>query len=318
LPRRTGPLIVEKIESVISHLIEQAKNLGFVSMGISRPGKPLFFDYFCEWIAASRQGDMHWLARHLDIRQNPLKLLPGCQSIISLAYPYSAVKPLTSDGFSTARYTEPDKPDYHDRLKRLARGLVSSLLEWYPGCKNRICVDSAPILERSFAYASGMGFIGKNNTLIIPGYGSYVFLAEILTTAQIPQTETIPKEDKCGSCILCLDACPTGALEAPYSLNASKCLSYLTIEYHGAINNSFIKKMGNCFFGCDLCQEVCPFNEYISPGKIYLPSADDILGMEENEFKARLGKTAFKRAGLKKIKSNIRAIKPDSVNRQPL
>lgn len=302
---------------MISHLIEQAKNLGFVSVGISRPEKPLFFDRFREWIAASRQGDMHWLARHLDIIQNPAKLLPGCKTIISLAYPYSAAKPLTPDGFSTARYTEPNKPDYHDRLKKLAREMVSCLHEWYPGCRNRFCVDSAPILERSFAFKSGMGFIGKNNALIIPGHGSYVFLAEILSTAQIPQKETLPKENKCGSCVLCLNTCPTGALEAPYSLNASNCLSYLTIEYHGAINNSVGEKMGNCFFGCDLCQEVCPFNKDISSGNISLPSTDEILGMEEKDFQARLGKTAFNRAGLKKIKSNIRAIKPDSVNRQP-
>lgn len=278
-------------------------------MGISRPGRPLFFDRFCEWIAAGKQGDMHWLENHRDLRENPEKLLAGCRTIISLAYPYSSTKPSTSDGFSTARYADPQKSDYHDRLKKLARTLVENIVERDPGCKTRVCVDSSPILERSFACAAGMGFIGKNNTLIIPGYGSYFFLAEILTTAQIPQPETRHMENQCGSCDRCIKACPTGALEAPYDLNASKCLSYITIEYRGKIARSVGKKMKNCFFGCDVCQEVCPFNEDISLKKFSLPSTDKILGMNEKDFEVAFGKTAFNRSGLTKIKNNIKAIR---------
>jgi epoxyqueuosine reductase len=292
---------------VVSSIINKARSLGFVSVGISRPEKPLFFDRFREWIAAGNQADMHWMEKHLDLREDPEKLLDGCKTIISLAYPYSSTKPLTSDGFSVARYTEPGKIDYHDRLKKLAKGLAESILEQHPGCKTRICVDSAPILERSFAYASGIGFIGKNNALIIPGHGSYVFLAEILTTAQMPQPDIRPMENQCGSCDLCLNACPAGALEAPYSLNASKCLSYLTIEHKGEIRSPGVEKMGNCFFGCDVCQEVCPFNEDVSSNEISLPSTDEVLGMDEKAFKTLFGKTAFSRAGLNKLKSNIRA-----------
>ncbi len=284
--------------------------MGFVSVGFSRPERPLFFDQFCEWIAAGKQGKMNWIGRHLDLRENPGKLLRGCQTVISLAFPYSSIsRPCTPDGFTTARYTEPNKTDYHDRLKKLAQRLAHSIAEQYPGSKIRVCVDSAPILERSFAYASGMGFIGKNNTFIIPGYGSYVFLAEILTTVLLPLLKTNPMEIGCGSCTRCVDACPTGALGSPFSLDASKCLSYLTVEHRGAIDREAGRRMGNCFFGCDVCQEVCPFNEGEASRDALLPSTDEILRMEEKDFKMRFGASTFGRAGLKKIKSNIEAVR---------
>jgi len=294
---------------VIFSFVEKAKSLGFVSVGFSQSERPLFFDKFCEWIAAGKHGKMHWIERHLDLRENPGRLLKGCQTVISLAYPYPSKKPSTPDGFTTARYTEPKKIDYHDRLKMLAQRLAHSIVEHHPGNRTRVCVDSAPILERSFAYASGMGFLGKNNTLIIPGYGSYFFLAEILTTALLPLSKTDPMENGCDSCTRCVDACPAGALESPFSLNASKCLSYSTIEYRGAVDKETGRKMGDCFFGCDVCQEVCPFNQEISSKDFSLPSTNEILRMGEKDFKVKFGKTAFARAGLKKIKSNIEAIR---------
>jgi epoxyqueuosine reductase len=168
-------------------------------------------------------------------------------------------------------------------------------------------VDSAPILERSFAYQSGIGFIGKNTQFIIPGHGSYLFLAEILTTALIPSPGSPLMESHCGSCNRCLDACPTGALEAPYRLNAAKCLSYLTIEEKEGVDAETGKKMGKSFFGCDVCQEVCPLNK--DPvEEVALPSIDQILGMNEATFQEAFGKTALARGGLAKIKSNIRAL----------
>lgn len=294
---------------MIQSFTEKARGLGFLSVGVSPPEKPIFFDQFSEWISAGRQGELQWLERHLELRENPERLLDGCKAVISLAYPYSSIKPLTTDGLATARYTEPQKTDYHDRLKKLARLLVKSLRESYSESRARICVDSAPILERSFACSSGVGFIGKNTSLIIPGYGSYVFLLEILTTADLPVSRNCSMENQCGSCRRCIDACPTGALEAPFSLDASKCLSYLTIEHRGEIGSSIGNKMGNCFLGCDICQEVCPFNEDRTIESPMLPSTEEILGMSDEDFMARFGKTALNRAGLKKIKSNIRAIR---------
>ena len=280
-----------------------------MAVGFSLPGAPLFLDRFCDWIAARKYGEMTWIKRHLELRKNPKMLLKDCRTIITLAYPYSSNKPCTPDGFSVARYTEPDKIDYHYRLRKSAKRLVQGIQKRFPKTRSRVCVDSAPILERSFAYASGIGFIGKNNMLIIPGYGSYLFLVEILTTALITFPLAEPVNNQCGSCTRCVDACPTGALEKPYSLNASRCLSYLTIEYKGEINSESAQKMGNCFFGCDICQEVCPFNKKEPTGRVLIPSTYEILNMDEDDFKERFGKTAFARAGLTKIKNNIRVLK---------
>ncbi len=252
---------------------------------------------------------MTWLERNEKLRQNPSGLLDGCQTVISLAYPYACRKPCTPDGFTTARYAEPDKTDYHDRLRPLAQELALSIVLWCPGSKTRVCVDSAPILERSFACASGMGFIGKNNMLIMPEYGSYVFLVEILTTAFLSLSDSEPTENQCGSCSRCIDACPTGALDGPFSMDASRCLSYLTIEHRGEVSHETGKKMGDCFFGCDACQEACPFNGDKSSRDVCLPSTDDMLRMEAKDFEEKFGETAFARAGLGKLKGNIRAVR---------
>jgi epoxyqueuosine reductase len=297
---------------VISPLIEKAKGLGFISLGVSSAETPPFFDQFSKWISAGRHGEMLWLEKRMEIRQHPDRLLEGCRCIISIAYPYSHIRPGTPDGFTTARYTEPKKDDYHNRVRQISHTLSDGIHQWYPGTRSRICVDSAPILERSFAYASGMGFIGKNNALIIPGYGSFFFLAEILTTAPLPVSETAPMENKCGTCTRCMDACPSGALDAPFSIDAAKCLSYLTIEHRGQTDRSTGVKMGGCFIGCDICQEVCPYNQVnVSDitDEIMLPSTDEILKMNEPEFSDKFGKTALGRPGLNKIKSNIMAIR---------
>jgi len=291
-------------------LIQQARDLGFIAVGLSRPGRPLFFDRFRAWISDGKHSGMGWMAKNLDIREDPSRLLRDCRTIISLAYPYSFRKPCTPEGISAARYSEPKKADYHDRLREKAKLLGKALDQYFPGTRTRVCVDSAPILERSFAYQSGMGFIGKNTQFIVSGHGSYLFLTEILTTAAIPFSEPRLMEDHCGSCTRCMDACPTGALEAPYRLNAAKCLSYRTIEQKEMVGRETGKKMGDCFFGCDVCQEVCPLNTKNEPREVVLPSVNDILRMDEEAFQAVYGKTAFSRAGLAKIQGNILAMKP--------
>ncbi len=250
------------------------------------------------------------MARNLDIREDPARLLEDCRTIISLAYPYSPRKPCTPEGVSAARYSEPRQIDYHHRLRKKAKGLAEALQPQFPGTRTRVCVDSAPIMERSFAYQSGIGFIGKNTQFIIPGHGSYLFLVEILTTALPSFPEPALMENQCGSCTRCLDACPTGALEAPYRLNAAKCLSYRTIEQKERVDTETGKKMGDCFFGCDVCQEVCPMNKGDEPGEVVLPPIERILSMDEETFQGAFGKTALARPGLAKIKDNILAMKP--------
>ena len=294
---------------MFSPLLKKAKELGFLAVGLSSPQRPLHFENFSSWISDRKNGEMSWLERNIELREDPSKLLQGCQTIISLAYPYSVKKPTTTDGFTVSRYSQPLDDDYHDRLKALCGVLTDMIREMDGASRTRICIDSAPILERSLACSAGIGFVGKNTMLILPEYGSYFYLAEILTTTHFNLSENDLMESQCGSCNLCIDACPTGALEEPFLLNASKCLSYLTIEYKGAVNRENGKDMVNCFFGCDRCQEVCPFNGIDASRQILLPSTDEFLTMDKDDFQERFGKTTFSRAGLEKIKTNIRAIK---------
>jgi len=291
--------------------------LGFIAAGFCRSGQPPFLTEYNRWVDAKKYGEMHWLGRRRNLKTDPANVLEDCLTVISLAYPYPTGKPGTPDGFTAARYTRPESPDYHETIKERAKPLVALISEEYPGERSRICVDSAPLLERSFAYASGIGFIGKNNMLIRPGHGSYLFLAEVLTTAIFPITAQKPLANMCGTCSRCVDACPTNALERPFLMDAGKCLSYLTIEKKGPIDVEMGKAMGDCFFGCDRCQEVCPFNRGMDERVECLPSSKTFLDMDRTTFDRRFGETAFARAGLDKIKSNIRAIRRCAGSQRP-
>jgi epoxyqueuosine reductase len=288
-------------------LTEKAGTLGFIGIGFSKPRTPVHFDFFLGWLEDVEVGDMTYLKRNVDLRKDPRRLLDGLQTIISLAYPYPASKPSTPDGYAASRYTTPQQEDYHLRLRWLTKQLCTSIAEAFPGSRSRVCVDSAPIMERSFAVSSGIGFLGKNTMLIVPGHGSYCFLVEILTTAPFQISPVAEMESRCGTCNKCIEACPTGALKAPFHIDVSRCLSYLTVEAKYDINMKMGEKMGNTFFGCDVCQEVCPFNKAEDP-TIALPSTDRIVQMNEGDFKRAFRKTAFERAGLNKLKSNIRAL----------
>jgi epoxyqueuosine reductase len=308
MPEERSIGVVEgNMPSIDSLLIEKAKALGFIAVGFSTPCRPLHVDHFKAWVAEGKNADMAWLARNLDVREDPSRMLSNCRTVISLAFPYSSAKPETKDAFSVARYADPANEDYHFRLRSLCKMLASFIEERHPRSKSKICVDSSPVMEKSLAVAAGLGFIGKNNLLIIPGYGSYFYLAEIFTTAAIPFDPAESSANQCGLCSLCLDACPMGALESPFVLDAARCLSYLTVEHKGTLDGNLSKKMGKCFFGCDRCQEVCPFNRQNDRPEGVMPSTDEFLNMEDGAFQARFGKTAFARAGIEKLKGNIRA-----------
>jgi len=293
---------------MISSFTQKARELGFVSVGFIRPGRPLHLDAFLGWVRSERRADMAWLGRNLDIREDPTFLLPGCRTLISLAWPYSSQKPSSPEGWTVSRYDRPEKPDYHIELKARCRVLAEEIQRLFPESRTRTCVDSAPILERSAAQEAGLGFIGKNTMLIVPAVGSYVFLAEILTTAELPVPRHGTVKSECGDCTRCLDACPTGALEAPYRLNASKCLSYRTIEWKGDVDPRDGKRMGICFLGCDRCQEACPLNPGKGSRKVSLPPVRDFFSMDETTFRRRFGHTALARPGLAKIRSNLNAV----------
>ncbi len=290
-------------------IISKARELGFIAAGFSHVSRPLFIDEFKNQINTGKNADMAWLERNMHIREDPSKLLEDAKTIISLAYPYPCEKPATPDGYTVSRYSRPDRDDYHLHLRNLCSEVVKVITERSPENRSRICVDSAPLLERSFGFSAGIGFIGKNNMLIIPGYGSYFFLAEIITTYTVDFIESVPVENLCGECTMCIDACPTGALEGPFLLDAGKCLSYLTIESGNSIDASKGEQMGDCFLGCDRCQEVCPFNTEAEKRQICMPSISGFLDMSDEEFRKVFGRTALARPGLKKIQENIAILK---------
>ena len=294
---------------MINALTKKAQELGFIAVGFSRPDTPPYFDRFTAWLSDMKHADMTWLERNREVRADPTRLLKGCKAVLSLAFPYPSNKVGTPDGYTVSRYAQPTSEDYHTRLRRRCRELIGIIEAYDRGSRSRVCVDSAPILEKGLASAAGIGFIGKNNMLIIPGYGSYFYLAEILTTHEIVWKVPETVDNQCGGCTRCIDACPMGALEEPFLLNAGKCLSYLTIEYKGPLKHEAAHLMGDCFFGCDRCQEACPFNKEQGPTKVLLPATDSLLRMDECLFQEKFGNTTLARAGIEKIKANIRAVK---------
>lgn len=239
-------------------LRKKAKDLGFDDLGISRAG---FLDEEAKkleaWLQQKHHGEMAYMANHFDLRTDPRKLVPGAKSVISFSYNY----------FPKQQQEDPSAPkiakyaygrDYHKVIKKKLKQLIAYLQEEIGEINGRAFVDSAPVMERVWAQKSGLGWIGKNTLLLTKGKGSFFFLAEIILDVELEYDG--PVKDYCGSCTKCIDACPTNALFAPYQMDASKCISYLTIELKDKIPSEFKGKMENWMYGCDICQDVCPIN----------------------------------------------------------
>ena len=246
-----------------AELTTRAQELGFARIGFARAETlGIEGDHLRAFLAAGRHGTMGWLAETADVRIDPRheKMLRSARSIVVLATPFA--RPEGDVGPAPgviARYAR--GRDYHNvlgkRLKKLASLLRTN------GFSTRHSVDSMPVLERAWAERAGVGFIGKNCCLIVPGLGSHVLLSTLVTAAEL--TPTQPIRERCGECRACLDACPTSAFVGARELDARRCISYLTIEHEGPIDAALRAPMGDRFFGCDLCQDVCPFNRTQPP-----------------------------------------------------
>lgn len=212
------------------------------------------------WLAEGRAADMdRWLARDPERRGTPAAFLPGALGIISLGVSYWGGRRPPAPGKAygrVARYAW--GADYHEAIGARMEAFRAALAREIPGLSARPAVDAQPLLERAFARKSGLGFIGKNTNLIVPGSGSWLFLTELVVNVPLPPDAPVPQG--CGGCTSCQTSCPTGALDRDYQLDARKCISYQTIENRGAIPAEFRPQMGDWLFGCDDCQEVCPFN----------------------------------------------------------
>lgn len=239
--------------------VEAALDAGFVSAGVAPAGRAARATFFEQWLEQGRHGTMGWLAAHKAVRVDSTVLLPGGRSVLCVADRYPAEpEPAHIPGRGRiARYARGH--DYHKHMKRRLHALCDAFSDRHPGETFRAFVDTAPLLEREVAAAAGLGAIGKNTMLIQQGVGSWLLLGEIVTTAHITPTP-VAAEDPCGTCTRCIDACPTDAL-TPFAMDASRCVSYLTIEHRETIDASLHGGLGDWVFGCDICQEVCPHNQ---------------------------------------------------------
>jgi epoxyqueuosine reductase len=291
--------------ALVERLRAEALRQGFSRLGIAPAVPPPHHAAFQDWLARGLAGSMHgWLVRHEPLRADPTALLPGAASIVMLAVDHPADDDeRTAAGHGrVARYAR--GADYHDLLRPRADAVAAWLEAELPGCRTRAVVDSAPLAERDFAWLAGLGWIGKNTLLIDPAAGSFFLLAAILTDATLPAAATVVP-DHCGSCTACLDACPTGAFPEPRLLDASRCISGLTIEDHGSLPADVRAALGDWIFGCDICQEVCPWTRH-APGsdepafqpretEPTLPLAD-LLALDDGAFRDRFAGSPILRA----------------------
>ena len=241
----------------------QALNLGFMAVGFSKAQQlEKEAAYLEAWLSKGHHGQMGYMENHFDLRTDPTKLVPGAKSVISFLYNYFPEKELESpDGFKVSKYAY--GRDYHKVVKKKLKLLGQLLEERYGQFTFRNFVDSGPVLEKAWAERSGLGWTGKNVNLISKQKGSFFFVSEMIS--DLPFDDDGPTTDHCGSCTKCMDACPTDALIAPYQIDGSKCISYYTIELKQALEkDEYAAPWKEWVYGCDICQDVCPWNKFSS------------------------------------------------------
>jgi epoxyqueuosine reductase len=296
----------------------QAAGLGFDLCGIAPAEGFPELAFFREWLARGYAGEMDYLERTADRRADVRAVLPSARSVISLGTVYNTPEPYSTEHAdparaAIARYAWGD--DYHVVIERRLDTLIAWMREAHPDpLEARAYVDTGPVQERVYARHAGLGWIGKNTCVINPELGSWIFLSAILCS--LPLQPDAPALDQCGSCTLCLDACPTGALVEPYVLDSRRCLSYLTIELKGPVPVEQRAATGRHAYGCDICQEVCPWNlsptTAVSqePAWAARPGLDgprllDLWRRSDDELRALLKGSAMKRAGVKRLRRNL-------------
>jgi epoxyqueuosine reductase len=266
---------MDRVE-LANELKRRAAELGFSQCGICPPVSPIGATRLGEWLAAGYGGQMHYLAERQDAYHDPNRVLDGVRSIVMLAMNYRTAEPTLPEAGQgrVSRYAWGDA-DYHDVIHDKLKSLGEYLTTAAPNARVRGVVDTAPLLEREFAQLAGLGWIGKNTLLLNRHEGSWFFLAALLTDVEVAY-DAPHETDHCGTCRACLDACPTNAFPASYVLDASRCISYLTIELRGAIPHHLRSGIGDWLFGCDVCQDVCPWNSRVPVSKQpeFTPRAD--------------------------------------------
>jgi epoxyqueuosine reductase len=296
------------MESLEARLKAEAHALGFELAGIAAATPPDGFDRLRDWLGRGFAGTMQYMERHGEARGHPASILPEVRSVLMVGMNYKPTEEPAAPALGkVARYAR--GADYHDVLRERLNRLLVWLQTERPGCKGRGVVDTAPLLERDFARRAGLGWFGKNTMLLNKRLGSYFFLGALLVDLDL-QANAPHQTSHCGTCTACLDACPTAAFPAPGVLDARRCISYLTIELHDAVPEELREGVGDWLFGCDVCQEVCPWNRKAPAGVEALLQARpdlealdpiELLSLSDDDFRRRFRGTALmrtKRRGL--------------------
>lgn len=298
-------------------LKKKARELGFSLCGVCPAVSPPGASRLDEWLAAGYAGEMSYLRERRDAYGDPGRVLDGAKSIVMLAMSYRTADPIASDAGEgrVSRYAWSDT-DYHDLIRSRLNILVDFLAREIPSANSRGVIDTAPLLEREFAALAGLGWVGKNTLLLNKNHGSWFFLAALLTDIVL-EFDTRVETDHCGSCRACLDACPTGAFPQPYVLDASRCISYLTIELRSPIPHELRTGMEDWIFGCDVCQEVCPWNSRSphSDEPLFEPRGDSnpldliaLFELDDAAFRARFRNTPLWRPRRRGILRNAAVV----------
>jgi epoxyqueuosine reductase len=296
-----------------AELVSRALELGFDACRVAQCARPPHAAEFGQWLADGNAGEMSWLERNKDRRMNPDQVLPGARSVIVLGMNYCQGKEENSKfeirnsnerRGKFARYAWGD--DYHDLIESRLRELDQWLAD--RGGTQKCYVDTGPVLERDFAALAGAGWHGKSTMLISQDLGTWFFLAEILTTLALAPDE--PARDRCGSCTRCITACPTGAIDAPYHLDARRCISYLTIELKGAIPEELRPLIGDRIYGCDDCLDACPWNRFARETAFAAREGTrmplvELLGLTDADFRALFRKSPVKRLKRRGLLRNV-------------
>ena len=297
-------------ESLESRLKEQAHVIGFDLVGVAPAGPADGFDRLRDWLQRGFAGDMDYMRRHEDARRHPESVLPEVRSVVMLGMNYNPGGKSEEGGSGRGRVARYARgADYHDVLRDRLNRLLAWLQMERPDCRGRGVVDTAPLLERDFARRAGLGWFGKNTMLLNKRLGSYFFIGALLVDVEL-RPDAPFEAHHCGSCTACLDACPTAAFVEPGVLDARRCISYLTIELKDAVPMELRNGLGDWIFGCDVCQEVCPWNRKapaaLDAAMLARPELEgldliEVLGLSEMEFRQRFRDTALmrtKRRGL--------------------
>ena len=295
--------MINNKEKYVQLIKAESKRLGFLSCGISKAG---FLEEEAPrletWLNQNMQGQMSYMEDHFDKRLNPTLLVDGAKSVISLLLNYYPLELQNQDAYKVSKYAYGQ--DYHSVIKEKLNELLHFIQTEIGEVSGRAFVDSAPVLDKAWAAKSGLGWIGKNSNLITQKVGSFYFIAELIIDLEL-EYDT-PTTDHCGSCTACIDACPTEAIVAPYVVDGSKCISYFTIELKDNLPQEMKGKFDDWIFGCDVCQDVCPWNKFSKPhNEPLFQTAPEILSYSKSDWEEITNDTfqkVFKNSALKRTK----------------